>query len=522
MLRGMPERVMNMNKKIRWLSLILACLFLVLPLASCDGDGGDDVDAGGIGEDGSVNWDEVDFKGSTMKHAISVDLKSGGTFPTVERYLRGMEGASTDEVIKKVIQRNAQVENALNMKVEYEEMDARDIFDDIEARVLGSDSEAPDLYTNDMKALRFAVVAGLLTNVANPTDKDGNPLDSYFDFTDDGWKYDYMNEMTLNKQKVYLLAGTYHLDMVRMAQVLFVNKTMFNQNAKSLGAGSIEGFYEYVLDGIWDYEMLTDMCKKIWQDNGSSKNRVDKDDGRIGLCISHTVYYHFLPATGISTYYMGEDGLPKVIEDYNELHLMGTEARTIWSQSGAGEGIYFERDFDTANAFMSGQYLFAPVMLGELESEEMRDIAFEKGLVPMPKYDASRQDEYYTMVDSSAEFTCILLNAPSFAKASAYMQYVNELSEPVLTEYYEFSLKFKYNEDPAIRSMIDLVYDRISSPFGMYFEEVIFQYLDVDNSRNLNLHYAISTNGVSAFYDEWNGPWRRALDKALEDFAKVN
>ncbi len=501
-------------------------MLCVTLFGSCDGDGGEDEGGGGISDDGSVNWDEVDFKGGTLKYAISVNpesgrnTESGGTFPTAERYLRGVDGTSTDEVIKKVIQRNTQAERTLNMKVEYEEMDKRDILDDIEARVLGSDEDAPDVYTNDMYDLFFALAAGYLTNIADPTDRAGNPLDSYFDFTYDGWKYDYMSEMTLDKSKVYLLAGSYHIDMVRMSRVFFVNKTMFNQNAKSLGGVvDVEEFYEYVLDGIWDYDMLTDMCANIWKDDGSTKNRPDSGDSRLGLCINRLVYFQFIPTTGISCFFMGEDGKPKLIEDFNELHIMGERAREIYP--GTHDGIYYETNYDAAAGFMTGRYLFAPVMLGELESEEMRDVSFDKGLVPLPKYDYKRQEEYYTMVDAAAELSCILLNAPSFSKASAYMQYVNEQSEPVLTEYYEFSLKFKYNEDPAIRSMIDLVYERISSPFGMYFEGVIYQYLDVDNPSSENLHWAISTNGVSAFYDKWKGAYQRALDKAMTEFSKV-
>ena len=508
-------------KKKRAICLLLALSFLLLPLWSCDAGGSDDADGGGLNDDGSVNWDEVDFKGATLRHAISVYKESGGTFGIAEKYLRGPDGSSTDEVLKKVAVRNAKVEADLNMTVSYDEIDETAILDDIKNKVLGSSSDAPDIYTNDMSALHYAVVEGYLTNVVTPTDRDGTPKTSYFDFTSGAWNYRFMSESTLDKSKVYILAGDYHIDMVRTANVLFVNKTMFNQNAAALGFEDINAFYRYVLGGVWDYDMLTDMCESVWQDDGETKSKPDKGDSRLGLLINHAVYFTFIPPTGIHTYYMDEDGKPTMISDIDEMNRMGQKVREIWENgSPAKAGIYYENDLDTINMFMQGRALYAPGMLGELESDEFRGASFDKGLVVMPKYDRRRQEDYHTMIIGRAELSAILVNAPSFSRASAYLQYANEESHDVLTEYYEFSLKFKYNDDPTIRSMIDLVYGTVDTPFGMYFENVIFQYLEVENNT-FNLHYAISKNMLSSFYETWRDPYKRALEKALEDFADV-
>ena len=99
------------------------------------------------------------------------------------------------------------------------------------------------------------------------------------------------------------------------------------------------------------------------------------------------------------------------------------------------------------------------------------------------------------------------------------MQYANEQSRDVLNEYYEFALKFKYNDDPSIRSMIDLVYDTIDSPFGMQFKNLILDYGAEDLS---DLSTGIPNNSVSSLYESNRTAYRMALDKALADFAKVN
>ena len=69
-----------------------------------------------------------------------------------------------------------------------------------------------------------------------------------------------------------------------------------------------------------------------------------------------------------------------------------------------------------------------------------------------------------TAVGTMAEVSAILNNAKSFAMASAYLQYINEESTEILDFYYEEVLKFKYNESPGARKMIDLITDSIASP----------------------------------------------------------
>ncbi len=507
-------------KKARLLALLLACLFLVLPLSACDGDGGDDIDGGGIEDDGSIVWEDVDFQGTTVKFAISKYKSAEVTFKAANEYLQGPDGSSTDEVLKKVKTRNTKVENDLNLKIEYIHLDLKydEIFGDIETKVLGSSEDAPDVYNNDMYGLNRALIAGYLMNLANPTDKDGNSVTSYFDFSYEGWNYDFMQNATFDASKVYILSGDYYLDMIRMAWVLYVNKTVFNQNANVLGAKDVNEFYEYVLDGIWDYEMLTDMCSKVWQDNGSVRDKADKEDGRVGLAINHIADWIFPAATGLTPFYLDEDGRAKQIADIDEYNRMGNAFRTIYCSGFLGEGIFWQEEvLSSTECFLSGKFLFAQSVLGELESEELRDVSFEKGLVPLPKYDQQRQEDYHTMVHDQTELGAILVTTTSFGRASAFMQYANEESKPVLTEYYEFSLKFKYNEDPAIRSMIDLVYDTIDSPFGMQFELIILEY---GNSLT-PLYEGIFYNSLSRKFDENKTAYQSALDKALVEFAKI-
>ena len=506
--------------------MLLALVLFVLPLWSCDvADEDEGGDGGGIGEDGSVNWDDVDFEGATLRFGVSVSKTSGGTFKPAKEYLTGPDGSTTDEVLKKVKTRNVKVEKDLNMKVEYVELTA-DSYDkaqeEIATLVRGASTDTPDIYTNDMRAFTFALLEGQLMNVASPQTKSGEEITSYFDFTNSAWNYNFMSEMTFDPNKVYVLAGEFHIDMIRMAQVIFVNKTMFDQNASVLGYADTNTFYRYVKAGDWDYDRLVSMSKSIWQDDGTVKNKADLGDSRVGFICTERLYFNFGPSTGVTTYYMDEDGVPRFIDSIDEMNRMGNKLRQIWSLTGqgCGDGIFCQSGLDCIDAFTEANVLFAPATLGELESSELRSAKFEKGLVPYPKYDYKRQDAYHTMIEMYAELSAILANAPSFTRASAYLQYANENSSAVLTEYYEFSLKFKYNEDPSIRSMIDLIYETIDSPFGIWFESVIQSSVTLTGTYN-NLHHAIASNALSAFYDSNAEALRTGLATTMAKFATV-
>ncbi len=516
------------------LCLILCFTFLVTPLWSCDNgsSGGGNSDGGGFNDDGTVNWEGVDFEGATVKVGVSSTKESGGTFKPAKDYLMGPDKTSTDEVLKKVVQRNNKVKTDLNMNVEYMLIDAGDypgVQEDITTKIMaGPKGNSPDVYTNDLRAFSFALLEGQLKNVATPTDDNGRELTSYFDFTKDCWYYDYMKEFTFDQSKIYVLAGDYHIDMVRAAQVLFINKEMFEENTAKfkqakLNFNNISDFYKYVDVGDWDYDMLIAFSKAVFVDDGKEAKITDLDDSAIGFVSNIRLYFNFVPSTGMNTFYMDEDGEPQFVDAayLNELEKMGEKLRGIWHYGDGNKkpGLYHEDGMDCVASFMKGGVLFVSGMLGEMESEQFRDTGFTKGLVPTPKYDRKAQDDYHTMVEAFGEISAILRTAPSFTRASAYLQYINEQSKSVLTEYYEKALKFKYSEDRAIADMIDLVYETIDSPFEIWFETVIQSYASISGGDNL--HFAIARDQLGSFYTSNQDAYRAGLRLTLEKFATV-
>jgi len=510
--------------KILCLLLALSCLLCCF--VACDHDEGG-VDDGGerVGD----SWDGVDFGGSTLKISVSANQDKEVTFPACDIYTKGPDRVTTEEVQKKVLTRNRRVADMLNLNVVYTTTSLAwdEVLDNVEQLVRGAAEDAPDVYNNDMLGLLRAMTAGYLWNVKNPgTDANGNEVKNYFDFTYDGWNYEFMKGCTFDQNKMYILAGDYFLDMIRMAWVFYVNADMFNENGQALGYGDINAFYEYVESGVWSYDDLTYMCKRVWQDNGSFRDKTDNDDGRVGLALNHVSDWVLLSATGVTAYYQDEAYRPSVIADTSTFDLMASALRTVisgtgesWAQMSTGDGIYYESSVRSSTEyFFKGNFLFAISVLGELESAAMRDIDFAKGLVPLPKWDAGRQESYHTMVHDQTELGAILNNASSFGRASAYMQAINEESSDVVYEYYEKGLKFKYNEDKGIRSMIDLVYDTIDSPFGMQMAGLIGENTSV---ALVGMNAAATNNTVASTFASEKIAYENALKATLESFSKL-
>ena len=472
-----------MRKFWRVLALMLAVSVLLCCLAACGGGAADTTKPGNqpgkdtttSGGDNPNKWDGVDFKGDTLRISVSVNQDSEVTFQPGDRYLRGADTLSTqsDEVEKAVFNRNRNVARALNIEVVYSETDlAYDaVPGELDKIMQTADANAPDIFNNDIWGLTKGMMQNYFYNVVNPVDENGNALKNYIDVNADCWMTDFMKGMTLDESKIYMLAGDYFLDIIRMAWVFYVNIGLFEENFGGDMGYDLTAFYQTVEEGNWTYEEMAGLSETVWRDTGKVDGEADMEDEVVGVALNHCSWYIF----------SNSSGLPKMLEKKNgEYSVMTSNAalgRVLdkFIELLHGAGVYYEYNVLTSTQyFMNGNVLFAMSVLGEMESEEMRALTFKKGVVPFPKVDTETQEVYHTTVHDQAEIGAILNTTSNYTMVSAYLQYINEESANVLTEYYENSLKLRYNDDRQTAAMIDLVHDSINSPFSMVMEGIAF------------------------------------------------
>lgn len=460
-------------KKLKILSLFLALFLCLLSLSACSGFGDDA--PGWMGDrDEDGRWTEVDFEEATLKVEVSANKDSASTFPAASIYTKGPdEGTSTDEVQKKVLIRNEAVRKELNIDVVYRasDVEATDVYKHVEKYVLGSSDDAPDVLDNDIYGLVRAMMGGMLWNVSNPgLDAAGNGIYSYFDFSREGWYTAFMQGASFDSQKLYLLAGDYHIDLLRYAWVFFTNISLFDATFATTDYKSYDFLVEYITaTNDFLYDDLAQLAKIGFRDTGKHRNETDAED-QIGVLLNGSSAAIFLASSGLSIIEWVADGAGGSTPRVYEVNSSGANALArlslLYSDLYRTRGVRYVSGLSSAvTDFFDGNVILTVAKLGEMESAAMRELSFNRGILPFPRYERGEGSDFVTTVDDRAEVSCILATARSFSLASAYMQYLNEESDEVLYEYFERSLKFKYNESRAVREMIDFIKSKIRSPF---------------------------------------------------------
>ena len=505
-------------KATRWISLMLALVFCLGVLASCGkGEEGNNGGGGERGENGS--WDSVDFGGQKVKIAISAHQSPECNFPAADIYTKGPDTAGSNEVAKEVLARNSRAASDLGVTIEYtlKNLYYDGAIDDVRAIVQTAATTSPDIYNNDNASLTYSMVDGLLWNVKNP----GDDVVNYFNFEAEGWYTEYIKGCTFNQDKYYLFAGDYFIDMIRMAWVIYVNNDLLAENIKKMPnwCKDADTFYDYVMDGFWDMDVLAEMSSAIFTDGaGGTSGVTEKTDDIVGFAYNGNSNWAFSAASGINIYYQDKDNnyKPCVIDSIVDYQKVSDKFKNLTDS----KGVYWQQEIKSSTeCFLQGNFLFAISRLGEMESTALRDFDAEKGLVPVPKWDADIQEEYYTIIHDQVEIGCILNSAKAFSAASALMQYLNEESKQVVYTYYEKGLKYKYNDDENARNMMDLIRERTDSPFGFqigdHCEEL---YTGVGTLTRI---YITQNSTLSSTFASQKDAYKDCMQKMIDKFAAL-
>ena len=512
-------------KKVRILSLLLVLVMMLGALASCNlFDGGQsNIDGGNRDEEGG--WDGVDFKGQEVKICISTNKYEECNFPAADIYTRGPDTAGSNEVTKEVLARNQRAGEDLNIKIVYSERDLRypQVHEDIRTTVQTSAKNAPDIYNNDLLGLARAMVDGLLWNIKNPGDES---MKTYFDMSTKGWYAEFMKGCTFDQEKLYIFAGDYFIDMIRMAWVIYVNNDILSQSIGKMPSWctDVTTFYEYVDAGYWDMDLLADMSARAFVDGaGGTMGETELEDQIIGFTMNHVTNWVLSDASGVTLYYQDKENnyKPMVMDSIDTYQRVSNKYIALLESTG----VYMEPNGDVEGVlnstkhFMEGNVLFAVSRLGEMESTELRDFSAAKGLVPMPKWEDNEQDEYHTTIHNQVELGVILNTSKAYSAATALMQYLNEESDLVINAYYEKGLKYKYNSDKIARAMMDLVRETSDSPFSFEIGD-ISQELYTGNPALKGLYIKDNATISSTFASEKDA-YVDCMNKMIEKFSKL-
>ena len=196
----------------RFVCILLVFLLLCSALTACNTPGEQEV---GPGDRIDGSWEGVNFGGQEVHLCLSANQNPEFTFPAADIYTKGPDKAGSNEVTKEVLARNKRASDDLGISIKYSTTDyyTKQIITEVRAIVQSSAKNSPDVYSNDLYGLSRCMVDGLLWNITDA----GEGVKNYFDFSHKGYYLDYMKGCTFDQSKLYIFAGDYFIDMIRMA-----------------------------------------------------------------------------------------------------------------------------------------------------------------------------------------------------------------------------------------------------------------------------------------------------------------
>lgn len=449
--------------------------------------------------------DENDRSG--IKDSLPDDLDFGGDFVTIystspgtqNNYIQGFEELTGEIVEDAVYLRNRKVEERLNYVTEY--FVATHTYDKVAAetrKLVQSGDTTYDLIIAGQFGLCQLAAEGMFLNA----------LDSeYLDFDAPWWWSDYMEEISIGREKRFFVVGDYFLDMLLGARVLFFNKLIYGNYF-----GDPNDLYIEVSDGGWTMDRMTETVKAAYHDLNGNGQTDEPDQFGFVTYLTYSSVDAFVFATDVKFTTRDENGLI-------ELNMVSDRAIALAEkllEIFYNEGSYIYPGPDNVAKFTAGQsLLLGNVSLGT--TADLRDMTDDFGMIPYPKMDES-QEKYGTLIHDTMNFGVFPITTQKFEMMGAVLEAMSaESYRSVVPAYYETALKIKYTRDELSAQMIDIVHDSIRTDFTfVYYASLnnvgmIYRTLVTDKSSDFVSTYTKLEKGALS-----------ALDKLITAYTENN
>ncbi len=462
-------------KKVRALLICLVLLLCAVLLCSCQDEGGETTTApstttrpGGVTD----KWTDKDFGATTLKLQLSEytdsEFTSGG-----KKYMQGPDNSSSDRVQNIVYTRNENAKSELNLNISYYYINKG--WSLASAEIINTEnggSDCPDMYCDMIYDMMIATMQGCFRNLYTLTTASGK---GNFEFTDEnGFLCDFMEGLSMSRDKMYLIGSRYYMDIVRAMMVMPVNIDMYESKY-----GDISEFYQDIIDGEWTWDYLMKVAKTVYNDKTGDGTSMDDILGFVaetngGMGASGIMYSTALEIVDTEVLSDGSYAF-SYKSDNPQLIAIFTKIAEAFSQDGilacqtTGDQVGAIRD-----KFASGTLVFGGcIMMGSVEAETYQAMDQSFGLIPIPKISNDNNYQYNTLIHNVGKCGAISLHTQRPEAISAYIQYCTENSAELMNEYYNYAMKYKYTSDAGTAEMLDMIYDNIVSIREKALEDII-------------------------------------------------
>ena len=482
-----------------------------------------------------TDWDSLDFSDVSLKVAYNEVINSSIQATGAEnswKYLRGpddeVELARAD--YKAAYERHETVCDALDLTLgenfEYVNTGWDGNCDSILAKIQsynGAGKDAPNIIIHQNYGMVRAGITGEFYNAMT------TEYENYFNFSDEHWYLEMMQENTIDTSKIYMLMGDYFIDQFRMAFGVLVNADMASELMAEVGG--LNFLYNLVEGGQWTYDEMMTWSEKAY----SGEYAAELVMGTIGeqgwvvrsfFATSGLDIFKRDTTTGEAFYVEGKE-LDPIIDFVEKLDTMENADHYTynWTQDKRNTN-----RSNVATTFINNGALFAlNQMVLSFEGANVRNMDATAAIVPTPKYFDDGLDSYGALVSDNAGSGGILISSDpdQFTAASAFLQMMTEESDEFFIEYYDNGLKSKNNQiGPKHNRMLDYIHDGICSPMSFLYDNYCAKSLGDTNTYKTYgaMMYDTIDNGVgfSSSWDSQIGAKKSQWVKIKANFGTAN
>lgn len=349
-------------------------------------------------------------------------------------------GESTGDVLDDAIyERNLNIMERFGITIKEEELPFNRAVD-LANRILKSDEDVYDLISltdRDSLSLASDGLFYFIEDVSNVNLK--KPY----------WNSSINADMTIGGHQILAYSDVV-LTSYDSTHVLLFNKKL----AEDLSLGDI---YALVENGKWTLDVFAEMGRTATTDlDGDSEMG---DDDRYGWIAA--------PKQIAPLIWIG-GGAKSITKDSNDIPVftMNNERmidllNAAYKLTWGGDSIWYRNNVNGVDVkepalFANGRGLFATVTFEQLFQTYYRDLTFDYGIIPYPKYDEN-QENYCTRVEFGFPYMVpITLSDTSFSGAMLEAL-ACESKNKVIPAYYEIALKTKYTHDDVSGRILDMM-----------------------------------------------------------------
>ena len=273
--------------------------------------------------------------------------------------------------------------------------------------------------------------------------------------------------------------------------------------------------YQMVYDGKWTLDKMIEIGTGYGEDNGDGVMTLGDDvfgfivKGVNGRLFLFSFEHEFITRNETGDGVVIPNALDeKTINSYEKLY-------EICPKAGTGISPYctYDTGAATLNAFAEDKLLMYTATFSDLGAENIRNMASEYMILPMPKYDENQED-YITPFATGVAMALIPTTAVDAENSAKVMEYMGYYGEKNITPVYiEQTLKLKYASDPQVMEMVQYIIDR--SAFTL--TQVL-----IWNTSGYNLYAfgalnAVGSPNVASYYGSYRRVWQKQLNDLLKD-----